>query len=98
MPVNFLSAAQRESDGRYPAEPSREKLAALLYLTEEDRALIASLRGDHNRLGFAFPLTTLRSLGIILHDLTDVPDFVLRTLGRQPDITNLDCIHDYVIE
>jgi len=95
MPVNFLTAAQREAYGRFAVEPTPEDLARFFHLTEDDRTLIANCRGEHSRLGFAAQLGTIRYLGTFLEDQTQVPMPVLQVLGRQLGITNLACIQDY---
>ncbi len=95
MPVNFLTATQREGFGRYTVVPSAEDLARFFHLTEDDKALIANRRGKHNRLGFAVQLGTVRYLGTFLEAQTQVPVIVLQTLGRQLGITKLECIQDY---
>lgn len=95
MPVSFLTAAQRESYGRYAAPPTPEELARFFHLTDGDRSLIEKRRGEHNRLGFALQLTTVRYIGTFLEDPAAVPTAVLQALGRQLEITNLDCILDY---
>lgn len=90
MQVSFLSNDQRENYGRYVGPPSSNDLARYFHLDDTDHALIAQMRGAHNRLGFAAQPGTVRYLGTFLEDALTVPQPVLRTLAKQLLIEALD--------
>ena len=95
MPVDFLSAAQIASYGRYGEPPSVRQLERFFHFDDRDRERIADRRGDHNRLGFAVQLATVRFLGTFLAHPADVPPVVAKTVARELAITDPDCLARY---
>ena len=95
MPVSFLSLAQRESYGRYTGARCGEDLSRYFHLDDADREAIMQKRGDHNRLGFALQLTTVRFLGTFLEEPTAVPLAVVQFVARQINVDDTDCLLTY---
>jgi Domain of unknown function (DUF4158) len=56
---------------------------------------IAEKRGNHNRLGFALQLTTVRFLGTFIEQRIDVPTAVLHSLCKQLAMDGTDGLADY---
>jgi TnpA family transposase len=95
VPVDFLSAAQIAGYGRYGEPPSARQLERFFHFDDRDRDLIADRRGDHNRLGFAVQLATVRFLGTFVAHPAAVPAVVARNVARQLAITDPGCLAVY---
>lgn len=83
MPVNFLTATQRERYCNYPDELSPDEIARHFHLDDADLVWIATKRRDSSRLGYALQLSTVRFLGAFLDDPTAVPTPVLKAIAKQ---------------
>lgn len=83
MPEHWLTETEIVRLTSHPTEIPEADVITFFTLTESDHRLLATLRGDDNRLGFALQLCTLRYLGFVPTDLSQVPSPVIKFLARQ---------------
>ena len=96
MPNEFLSDAQKKQYGNFCGEPNDAQLACYFHLYNTALFLINKRRGDHNRLGFALQLTTVKFLGTFLSNPTDVPLNVLNYIAQQLGVM-IEILDKYMI-
>jgi hypothetical protein len=97
MPIGFLTDAQRRSYGRFNGEPTSDQLACYFHLDDADLNIIGERRGDHNRLGFAVQLCTVRFLGTFLENLSETAPGAVAFLGRQLSLKDPSVFSNYCL-
>jgi Domain of unknown function (DUF4158) len=91
----FLTAEQQRRYGRYAGDPDQGQLDRYFHLDTVARELVDVRRGQHNRLGFAVQLGTVRFLGTFLPGPADVPWAVAAHLAAQLDIADPGVLKQY---
>jgi Domain of unknown function (DUF4158) len=94
MPVNWLTAADRDRLLRFPGSISETDLISFFTLTTEDRRFVKRHYGASGQLGIALQLCALRFLGFIPDDLESAPEAALDFLARQLEIP-IETLDDY---
>jgi TnpA family transposase len=95
MNLDFLTAEQKALYGKFSSDLNELQLTRYFHLDEADLEFISNRRGDHNRLGFALQITSIRFLGRFLSDLTVVPVNIKRFVATQLSIIDIDVLTDY---
>jgi TnpA family transposase len=95
MNLDFLTAEQKAQYGKFSGEPDELQLARYFHLDEADLEFISNRRGDHNRLGFALQITSIRFLGCFLSDWNVVPINVQHFVAAQLSISDIDVLIEY---
>jgi TnpA family transposase len=87
MPGRFLTEAERQALRGFPDRIAAEELSKFFVLGRDDLQFVGRHRREHNRLGIALQLCTIRWLGFCPDDLTGVPENAVETVAAQLGIS-----------
>jgi Domain of unknown function (DUF4158) len=86
MPINWLTAADRDRLARFPSRIPETDLISFFTLTKEDRRFVKRHYGAGGQLGIALQLCALRFLGFIPGELDSAPEAAVEFLAHQLDV------------
>ncbi|MPR37168.1 DUF4158 domain-containing protein [Salmonirosea aquatica] len=96
MPAEFLSDQERERYQSIPSDLPQEDLIRYCFLSPTDHLLVAGMRRDHNRLGFALQLTVIRLMNHLPQEwYRKVPDNLINYVAGQLAIDDPRCLNNY---
>jgi TnpA family transposase len=87
MPGQFLSQVERERLQSFPFEIATNEIITFFTLSDKDLALVKKRSGDHNLLGFALQLGTLRYLSFIPDNFPKLPSVVIEYVAQQLEVS-----------
>jgi hypothetical protein len=87
MPGRFLSDLERQQLNQFPPDLPTADLLTYFTLSAADLAFIEKRRVEHNRLGFALQLGTLRYLNFCPAGLTTAPAVIVAYLADQLQVS-----------
>jgi TnpA family transposase len=79
----IFTDAERKRLTQFPTQIPSEDLITYFTLTGSDKTVVNLRRGEHNRLGFALQLSSLRYLGFCPDDLHTISSEALHYLSQQ---------------
>ncbi len=95
MAIDFLTDEQKAQYGKIHEVPNEAQLARYFHLDESDKEFISARRGEHNRLGIALQLTSLRFLGTFTKNVSTLPLVVKRYVAKQLSIKSVRVLSKY---
>jgi TnpA family transposase len=87
MSGQFLSQVERERLQSFPDEITQYEIITFFTLSDKDLALVKKRSGDHNLLGFALQLGTLRYLSFIPDNFPKLPSVVIEYVAQQLEVS-----------
>lgn len=87
MPGQFLSQVERERLQSFPDEITPNEIIIFFTLSNKDLTLVKKRSGEHNLLGFALQLGTLRYLSFIPDNFDQLPSVVVEYVAQQLEVS-----------